>query len=241
VGIVTGRVVTVEQARSAPCYELSATLLSPSARAAVTFRPQRRRPVPIQRLVTLWPRRQRPDGVRGGAHGAARASGGRLRPSRQSVSNWRKGSPRALGESVPWPVFREGGRLVGMSCHRALPLGRGSTMLTLHYCSPHGCRIVGSSWCLGSVMDTRASCLHGTGVFQAGPAVSAVVASWPAWRTVNAMKIWEKPGTARRSPPRTGSGRSAGPGRTPGRTPTPRTPTAPAGAPRANAVSRRRA
>jgi hypothetical protein len=66
--------------------------------------------------------------------------------------------------------------------------------------TPMGCGIVESSWCLGSVVNARVSCLHPHRVIQGGPAASVAVASCPSWRTANAMKIWEKPRNSAKKP-----------------------------------------
>ena len=64
---------------------------------------------------------------------------------------------------------------------------------------------------------------------QGAPAGSMAAASSPAWRMVKASMICERPRNNARRPPRTGSGRSAGPGYTPDQTPIARTPAGSAG------------
>jgi hypothetical protein len=68
------------------------------------------------------------------------------------------------------------------------------------YCSPPWLRHRRIQLVLGSVMDARVSCLPQHRVIQAGPAASTAVASCPAWRTVNARKIWEKPRNSAKKP-----------------------------------------
>jgi hypothetical protein len=115
IGTPPARIVTAGQAHMAGCYDPSATPFALPARAAVTFRWQRRTPSPSPTDRNALPRAALGGGGSGGRPlmGPHEPSMGGYGGATKPVSTRRHGSLGALGGARVPAGVEEGGRLVG--------------------------------------------------------------------------------------------------------------------------------